>query len=84
MANLYQYNNIARHIAGKYHYLKNIKSKIQRKATDIGFIRKALSHEVTPTFAKVKGQFNNNKQRPMESGKKYNVISIKRTLPTNE
>ena len=73
--------------AGKYHHLKNIKSKIQRKATDIGFIRKALSHEVIPTFAKVKGQFNNNnrdrwkaERSIMESQLKEHYRQINRLL----
>ena len=57
MALSYTLNNKSRLIADKYYQLKKIKSKLQRKAADIGFVRKALSQEVTPTFAKVKGQF---------------------------
>ena len=38
---------------------ENITSKLHRTARSIGFIKKALHHEVTPKFAQVKGNFIN-------------------------
>ena len=55
MAIIYYNNNLTRHVANKFHHLKKIKSKIQRKAIDVGFIKKTIMDEVTPTFPKVKG-----------------------------
>ena len=63
MANLYNTNIRRRQIADTFYHLKKIKSKLQRKAADIGFVTKALAYEVTPTFAKVKGQFKSIKDR---------------------
>ena len=63
MANLCTTYNKRRHIADKFYHFKKIKSKVQRKAADIGFVRKALSNEVTPTFAKVKGQFKTTRDK---------------------
>ena len=51
MANLQDIANRRRHIADTYHKLRKIKSKVQRKAADIGFVKKAMATEVTPTFA---------------------------------
>ena len=39
--------------------LKNITSKLHRTAGSIGFLKKALHHEVTAKFAQVKGNFIN-------------------------
>ena len=55
--------NNRRQVAEPYHQLKKFKSKVQRKAADIGFVKKALHLEVTPTFAKVKGQFKSDKDK---------------------
>ena len=62
MAHLLETNN-RRLVADTYHQLKNYKSKVQRKAADIGFVKKALHLKVTPTFAKVKGQFKSDKDK---------------------
>ena len=43
--------------------LKSVTSKIKRTTMSIAFIEKALYYEVTPTFAKVKGQFINLKDQ---------------------
>ena len=48
---------LPRQIAKHYIRLKSVTSKIQRTASTIAFIQKAFYYEVTPTFAKVKGQF---------------------------
>lgn len=63
MATVYPTNKERRHIADTYYQLRKFKSKVQRKAADIGFVRKALALEVTPTFAKVKGQFKSRKDK---------------------
>ena len=47
----------------KYYKLKSLSSKIQRTSSSIGFIQKPIFHEVIPTFAKVKGQFINMKDK---------------------
>ena len=39
--------------------LRKIISKQQRTAADIGFVKKAIYLQVTPTFAKVRGNFKN-------------------------
>ena len=38
-------------------------SKLQKTSSSIDFIKKALHHNVTPTFAQVRGQFVNNKDQ---------------------
>ena len=43
------------HITGDYLELKSLSRKIQRTSSSIGFINQALFHQITPTFAKVKG-----------------------------
>ena len=43
--------------------LKNITSKLHRTAGSIGFLKKALHHEVTAKFAQVKGNFINVNDR---------------------
>ena len=56
-------NVLTRHIPVNYYKLKSLLSKIQKAASNIGFIQHALFHELTPTFAKVKEQFINHKDR---------------------
>ena len=63
MANFSFINNLPRRIAKLYQGLFSISSKMQRSAQSIGFIKKAIYNEVTPTFAKLKGQFINDKDR---------------------
>ena len=50
-------------IATTYSKLQYFTSKLHRTASSIGFIKKALWLRVTPTFAKVKGNFANEKHR---------------------
>ena len=63
MANLSITNNSKRLIADTYYKLKKIKSKVQRKASDIGFVKKAIHAKVVPTFAKVKGKFESTNDK---------------------
>ena len=56
-------NTLQRHITIDYYKLKSLLSKIQKAASSIGFIQHVLFHEVTPPFAKVRGQFINHKDR---------------------
>ena len=46
-----------------FHKLKSLTSKLQRTASSITFIAQSLFHGVIPTFAKVKGQFLNERDR---------------------
>ena len=43
--------------------MKTITSKLQRTASSIAFIKKSLHHNTTPTFANVRGQVVNNKDK---------------------
>ena len=43
--------------------LKNVTSKLHRTAGSIGFMKKALHHDVTPKFGQVKGTFVNVNDR---------------------
>ena len=63
MASYYLIRKLPRHMAVEYYKLKSLSSKIQRTSSSIGFIYKAIFHEVIPTFAKVKGQFVNVKDK---------------------
>ena len=57
MASYYLIKKLPRDIAVEYYKLKSLSSKVQRTSSSIDFIYKAIYHGVTPTFAKVKGQF---------------------------
>ena len=50
MALYYLIRKLTRHIVGEYYKLKSLSSKIQRTSSSIGFIYKAIYHEVTPAF----------------------------------
>ena len=63
MASYYLIRKLSRYIVVEYCKLKSLSSKIQRMSSSIGFIYKAIYHEVIPTFAKVKGQFVNMKDK---------------------
>ena len=63
MASYYLIRKLPRHIAVEYYKSKSLSSKIQRTSSSIGFICKVLFQEVIPTFAKVKGQFVNKKEK---------------------
>ena len=52
---------LPRQITKHYIRLKSVTSKIQKTTSGIAFMQKALYYEVTPTFAKVKGQLINLK-----------------------
>ena len=54
---------LPRRIAKHYIRLNSVTSKIQRTTSSIAFIQKALYYEVTPTFAKIKGQCINLKDQ---------------------
>ena len=56
---------LPKHIALKKKDLSNVASRIQKKKTagSIGFIKKALCHEITPKFAQVQGNFINKKNK---------------------
>ena len=57
MASYYLIRKLPRHITIEYYKLKWLSSKIQRTSSSVGFIHKAIYHEIIPTFAKVNGQF---------------------------
>ena len=80
MANTNLFNLLPRHIAADYSKLKSITSKLQRTASSIAFIKKALHHNLAPTFAKAQGQFVNNKDktRAEELMLKSNLVEHKR------
>ena len=63
MANLSIMERLPKCIAELYKEWKNITSKLHQTARSLGFIKKALHHEVTPKFAKVKGDFINVNDR---------------------
>ena len=63
MANMYIIQKLPRRIANKYFILRNTISKIQKTAASIGFIKKSLHCNVTPTFAKITGNFINKSAR---------------------
>ena len=46
-----------------FNKLKSLTSKLQRTASSIAIIEQSLFHGVIPTFAKVKGQFLNERGR---------------------
>ena len=63
MANTILFDLLSRHIATDYLKLKSIRSKLQRTTSSIVFIKKSLHHNLVPAFAKVRGQFVNNKDK---------------------
>ena len=67
MANLFTNKKLPKRIAVIYKDLGNVTSKLHRTAGSIGFIKKALYHEVIPKFARVNGNFiNKNEQYKSE------------------
>ena len=65
MANFSIIKYLPKHIALKKKDLSNVASRIQKKkpAGSIGFIKKALCHEITPKYAQVQGNFINRKNK---------------------
>ena len=63
MAQTEETDNLRRRVAITYYNLKKIKSKVQRKAADIGFVKKVIHLEITPKFARVKGNFASPKDK---------------------
>ena len=63
MANRDFINKFPRHLPTTYYDLRRKTSKLQQTAASIGFIRNALHNDVTPTFAKVTGNINNENLR---------------------
>ena len=63
MANLFTNKKLPKRIAVIYKDLRNVTSKLHRTAGSIGFIKKALYHEIIPKFARVNGNFINKKDQ---------------------
>ena len=63
MESYYLIRKLPRDIAVEYYKLKSLSSKIQRTSSSIRFICKAIFQELRSTFAKVKGQFINKKDK---------------------
>ena len=63
MESYYLIRKLPRDIAVEYFKLKSLSSKIQRTSSSIRFICKAIFQELISTFAKVKGQFINKKDK---------------------
>ena len=55
MANFSIIKYLPKRIAVKKKDLSNVTSKIHKTTGSIGFIKKALYHEITPKFAQVQG-----------------------------
>ena len=53
MANLFTNKKLPKRIAVIYKDLRNVTSKLHRTAGSIGFIKKALYHDIIPKFARV-------------------------------
>ena len=76
-------NLFPRPIAEGYFKLKSLSSKIQRTSSNIRLINQALFHQITLTFAKVKGHFGSlkdkhtNVQLWYKNKKLYNLITSK-------
>ena len=66
MANFSIIKYLPKRIAVKKKDLNNVTSKIYKTAASIGFIKKALCHEVTPTFAQVQDNFINKNNKYKE------------------
>ena len=62
-------------IADIYNKFIKVTSKLHKTSSSIGFIKKALHHNVTPTFAKIRGQFVHNKDQ-LDAERKIVVIFI--------
>ena len=66
MANIF-INLLPRRVAEKYYNIKKRTKQLHKTASTIGFIKKTLHKNVTPTFAKVKGTFlREERQRKCE------------------
>ena len=63
MANLLKGFITTNGIADIYNKFIKVTSKLHKTSSSIGFIKKALHHNVTPMFVKVRGQFVNNKDQ---------------------
>ena len=63
MANLLKGFITTNGIANIYNKFIKVTSKLRKKSSSTGFIKKALHHNVTLTFAKIRGQFVNNKDQ---------------------
>ena len=60
---MYLLDILPRRYTTLFNKLKSLTSKLQRTASSIGFIEQSLFHRVIPTFAKVKGQFLNERDK---------------------
>ena len=59
MANSLVIDTLYNRVAANYNNLRKIISKLHKLSSSVGFIKKSLFNNITPTFAKVKGQFIN-------------------------
>ena len=59
MGNLSTYFAYKNYMANIHNKLYSVTFKLQKTASSIGFIKKAIYHNVIPQFAQIKGQFLN-------------------------
>ena len=64
-------------IADIYNKFIKVTSKLHKTSSSIGFIKKALHHDVAPRFAKIRGQFLNNKNQ-LDAEQKLMISDITR------
>ena len=82
MANLLICNILYGRVATYYNKLNKTISKLHKSSSSVAFIKKALHNNITPTFAKIKGQFLNtntksNAEKDLMRGH-YNDIRLLR------
>ena len=63
MANLSNIITIPKRIADIYNKLYKETSKLHKTSASIGFIKKALYHQVCPKFAQIKAQYINKEDQ---------------------
>ena len=78
MANPAFIYKLPRHAAKQFYDLKYTTSKLQRTASSLAFVKKAIVNKVTPTFAKVTGNISNENYR-----KKAEMNNLKTELNTH-
>ena len=62
MANVFT-KHLPTRVAEKNHTMEKLTSKLQRTATNIGFINKVIHNKVIPNFTEVKGHLLNNNDK---------------------
>ena len=63
MANLLIICILSNHVTANYDKMRKIILKLHKLSSSVGFIKKSLFSNITPTFTKVQGQFKNNNTR---------------------